>query len=418
MTTAGRTDNGRLTAARAVFIGLFGLALGWAGVLVAAVAVAAERAKNGDDTVNGERHKTGSQGWWSQWRERRALSSAQRTENARRWLAEDRKARAQLVEDRKKWLADGGDPTTEPVKPGYARRLGSGARRLACRSRVVVFKARTKAGDFVAGFKEGWQTAAPVAAAGGGFKQAATARPAPEMAVGGEPVDAEILEDQPGNPEQAPQPAASVPAQDAAPDAGYGFECHRCGVTADGFASAEQATTAEANHDCRPQQRADNADVAPARSGTGNINESGDPNMAIPLNVKDVKANTNPGAVDGDDHLDKISAGLGQMGGTLSAGDDHTDALIALARALRAQAAATMERAGDKATTATRQACDEALAQAARYEQAAALVGEASAACAEMIEAADRGLDPGRHARDNLHTAGATGELLATAQDG
>lgn len=140
--------------------------------------------------------------------------------------------------------------------------------------------------------------------------------------------------------------------------------------------------------------------------------------MAIPTNVDDIKANTNPQATDGDDHLDRIAGGLGDMGGTLAQGDEHTDALMALARRLRAQAAAVMERAGDKATTATRQACDLALAQAAVYEQAATGVAEASAATAESIEAADRGLDPGRHARDNLHATGATGELLATASDG
>lgn len=138
--------------------------------------------------------------------------------------------------------------------------------------------------------------------------------------------------------------------------------------------------------------------------------------MTIPT-MDTVTANPNPQAVDGEDHLDRIAAGLGQMGGTLNRADEATDLLAAEAARLRAEAQATMERAGDKATTATRQACDEALSLAARIEALVTQVSEASAACAESVGAADQGLNPGRNARDELHSAGASGELLAHARD-
>jgi hypothetical protein len=396
MSSTAQAD-GKLTAARAAFIGFFGLALGWAGVLVAAVAVAAERAKNGDDTVDESRHKTGSSGWWSQWRANQSRTQAERNANARRWLEQDRQERAALVEQRKQWRAAGADPAAEPRKPGYARRLGRGARRAAHRRRLAAAKVRTVTRRFVSDFKEGWRTASEHA--GEGFRAAARTRPPTVTGPAGpvaEPVDAEIVEPEvvdaevvePGNPNQAPAP--QPPADDQVPPAD------------DQVAPADGAPVT--------------ADGAPAPSGT--TTETGDPKMPIPTNAEDIKANSNPQVADGDDHLDRISSGLGNMGETLARGDEHTDALMALARQLRAQAAATMERAGDKATTQTRQACDQALAQAATYEAAAAQVAEASAATAESIEAADRGLDPARQARDELHTAGATGELLSTAQDG
>lgn len=409
MTTSTRPADSKLTAVRAAFIGFFGLALGLAGVLVAAVAVAVERAHNGDDTVDPAREKTGSSGWWDQWRSRQSQTRAQREANAKRWLAEDKQARSDLTARRRQWVASGADPAVEPKKPGYASRLGRGTRRVASRTRVASGKVRTKASDFKKGFKEGWSTASENADKG--FRVAAKTRPGgATVPDGGEPVDAEIIDEQRGETTLRPaDPAPTEPATDSTGRSGsdepVSDDDPPAPVPADDPpAAAEPATTTT-----------DDAAAAPDDSIT---TETGAPDMALPANASDVKANSNPQAVDGDDHLDRISAGLGQMGATLAQGDEHTDALMALARTLRAQAAATMERAGDKATTATRQACDQALAQAAAYEEAATKVGEASAACAEQITAADEGLNPGRHARDNLHTAGATGELLAQASDG
>jgi hypothetical protein len=141
-------------------------------------------------------------------------------------------------------------------------------------------------------------------------------------------------------------------------------------------------------------------------------------NMAIPTTVDQVKANTNPAAVDGEDNLDRISAGLGQMGKTLTEAEEATDRLAGIAANLRAQATATLERAGNKASTATRQACDEAAATAAAIEASVRKVSELSAVCAESVDAADRGADPNRQQRDDAIATGADpAELFARAGD-
>ncbi len=396
---------GRLTAARAVFIAAVGLALGWAGVVVAAIAVAAERAKNGDDVINAS---TGSGGWWDQWWAGVTQRRAEREQAHRDWLKRDRDRQQQLREDRQRWLAAGGAAQDEPRKPGYAVRLGRGARRNTIRARLAGAALRRQLARIGRDFKDGWQAAAPNAQYG--FKAAARSRP-DQPAPGGrtrpdqpgdqpeEVIDAEIIDFEPG-PGPAPEPPPTTePAPEPAPE------------------PAEQSS---AEPQDLPDEPIDSSGetgptaVDPVEEPTG----TGDREMALPKTADQVKANSNPQAVDGDDHLDRITSGLSQMGSTLAQADEKTDSLMAAARRLRAEAEATLERAGDKATTATRQACDEAMLLAQQIEELVDKVGSTSAACAESVRAADRGLDPARQSRDNLHQAGATGELLATATDG
>lgn len=409
----------RLTAARAAFIGIFGLALGWAGVAVAAIAVAIERAKNGDDIVDAP---LGSGGWWDRHRAAVRQRRAERQLRDRQWLEQDAERNRKLREARQRWVAGGGDPATEPKKPGYAVRVGRGARRNYARTRLGIAKVRRFAGRIMRDLKDGWQAAAPNAQYG--FRAAARTRPdQPAPAADGQVVDAQVVEDRRPT---APDPdVIDTKTRLACTRCGRGVigpdgNCNRCLRPFDRGLSEQQPAgqPAASNQNPPDEAQASGGDAGPATAGPAEETGTGDEEMALPKTADEVRANTNPQAVDGDDHLDRITAGLGQMAGTLARADEQTDSLMSLARQLRAQAAAVMERAGDKATTATRQACDEALRLAQQIEELVDQLLAASAACAESIGAADLGLNPARESRDGLHTAGATGDLLATASDG
>lgn len=390
MSAATEPGGGKLTAARAAFVGFLGLALGWAGVVVAAVAVAVERAKNGDDVVQ-DADRVGSGSWWRRHREQAAERRGAASQRARDWLAHDAERRRQLAQQRQQWIKDGGDPAAEPKKPGYLSRLVAGIRRTKHRGDLLNDKLLCRWDDAVAGAREGWRAAAPNA--GQGFKAAASSRPSRQGVDGGPPVDAEIIPEARGNREQKPDPW--LPEDPLVPTP-----------------SKPEPTPAPETPEPAP---------APAPAGTGENTEisngTGD-DMAIPTTPDKVKANSNPQAVDGEDQLDRITANLGQMGGTLTASEEFIDQLAAQARTLRSQAAATMERAGDKASVQTRQACDEANALAGQIEAMTRRVSELAAACAESVQQADAGLQVNRQQRDDVQATGADpSRLFARAND-
>ncbi|MET0416629.1 MAG: hypothetical protein ABW022_11480 [Actinoplanes sp.] len=136
------------------FAGLMTLAMGGAGLLVAALAVGLQRAATGE-LAEGQRS-----------RERRASWLGQQ----KAWLAADRDRRMAHAEQRRQWLAAGGDPTLEPTRPSRGQRFGAGLRRLVARTAVG-------ASDFAKGAGEGWRAANQTRKAGGDFRQIAASRP-------------------------------------------------------------------------------------------------------------------------------------------------------------------------------------------------------------------------------------------------
>lgn len=136
MTAPDRQDDNKTTAAKALFIGFFAAALGWAGVLVAAVAVATEQT-------------------WSRGRPERDRAAQRRSswlDTQRDWLAADHGQRMARAAAYRQWLADGADPATKPARPGRARRAGTGLRRALAHIAVA-------AADFASGFRDGWRAA-------------------------------------------------------------------------------------------------------------------------------------------------------------------------------------------------------------------------------------------------------------------
>lgn len=152
-------DSGREKTAKALFVGLFGLALGWAGVLVAAVAVAVENTWSGG-AVERDRARERRQGWLA---------------GQRAWLDADHQRRVEQANQRQAWLAAGADPTTEPAKPSKAKRLGAAVRR-------VVAHVAVAGSDFVGGLRDGAAAANDTRKNGGTFRDISCSRPGPVCA--------------------------------------------------------------------------------------------------------------------------------------------------------------------------------------------------------------------------------------------
>lgn len=150
-------EDGKTTAAKALFIGFLGAALGWAGVLIAAVAVATE--------TN-----------WSNGRPERDRSAQRRRswlETQRAWLAADHGQRMDRAAAHRAWLASGADPATRPARRSKAARVAGVLRR-------VLAKAAVGAGDFGRGFRDGWQAANTRRRDGAGFREIVTGRTDPD----------------------------------------------------------------------------------------------------------------------------------------------------------------------------------------------------------------------------------------------
>lgn len=136
------------------FAGFMALALGGAGVLVAALAVGIEQAWSGGATERGRARQRG-RGWLA---------------NQRAWLDADHAQRMAAAQERREWLEAGGDPAAEPAKPSRARRAGAALRR-------AVAHVALGASDFAAGARDGAKAANETRKEGGGFAEIARTRP-------------------------------------------------------------------------------------------------------------------------------------------------------------------------------------------------------------------------------------------------
>jgi hypothetical protein len=214
--TAPAQDDTKLTAAKAFFIGFFALALGWAGVLVAAIAVATEETwSNG--RVEGDRNRERRAGW---------------LDTQRSWLGADHRRRTEQNRARRDWLNNGADPKYEPETPSAWPRFGAAVRRTF--ANVVL-----AAVDFTHSFRDAWARAQQTRKAGGSFGdvwsgrhgpdedydedgQPLPGRPADESTQGDpqptQPTSGDADHSQPDDQPSAPDPARNEPDDTAAPD--------------------------------------------------------------------------------------------------------------------------------------------------------------------------------------------------------
>jgi hypothetical protein len=186
--------------AKTLFLAFFGLALGWAGVLVAAAAVAVESTwSNGATEQRQARERRG--GW---------------LDNQRSWLDADHTQRTARTKQRKAWLDKGGDPKARPEGPSVWQQVRDGIRRRVANTVVA-------GADFAGGFREGWKTADKTRRDGGTFRDVANTRPnevvcsncrRARVPVGEGGVCADCAQPTPGsNPEPTPAPThEQVPA--------------------------------------------------------------------------------------------------------------------------------------------------------------------------------------------------------------
>lgn len=117
----------------------------------------------------------------------------------------------------------------------------------------------------------------------------------------------------------------------------------------------------------------------------------------------------------GETHLDHAILGLGSVQASITKIHELNDAVSAEKNALAAKVTAERERLGDKGTAATLQALDEADALVALMGQQIAATADAATQVDDQANAAIAGLQPAVNAQDELHSAGATGELVSAA---
>ncbi len=344
---------GKDTAAAVGFVGFMALVLGPVGVVLAAVAVGAERA-------------------WS----RRTVgeSPTDRVAADREWLAHDASQRAAYRRARQEWWAAGADPATKPAEPSRASRLGAWFRRQRARDRVW-------SEDFLAGFREGRRAAEQVRRDGGGFRDIVRARPArPAWESDEVPVDPWEEHSTPvADPPESPQPE---PAAAASPD--------DPGRQADplNLAGREDEPGAQTEPDDATDQQASSTD----NGGTDMATVTSDSNAAV-LRTK-----------------------LTGIGATTSQVSDLVDQLAAVREQLASQVADAAEFAEATGQTAvTRTALDSASAVSAQLSQHLGAASEAADRAAEDTALAGGGLRPVEQAEDALAQAGADGRAVAPA---
>lgn len=202
------TDAGEQRSRENVAASWFAVALafclGGAGVVIAALAVGAQRAWQGRDTA------------------RTAESRRQSVADHRAWLDRDAKARTAWREARRAWWAGGavGDP---PAQPSRAARFGAWWRRMWARASVV-------ADRFDEGFRDGWAAADAARRDGAGWREVARTRPSEgDPDVPGEPTtgpDAPTAPKEPRStqedppttePENVPPPTTTEPTPEPDP---------------------------------------------------------------------------------------------------------------------------------------------------------------------------------------------------------
>jgi hypothetical protein len=358
--------------AAGVFAGLMALALGGAGLLIAAIAVGVERA------WTGRTHRTGG-GW------REAIADHEA------WLAMDRERRRQWREQRRQWWIDGADPATRPVEPPAGVRFGRGARRAWAQVAVATDRVAGAAGRFRRGFVEGWRAANQV-------RQELDAQPAPAD------TDAQLT---------GPEPRTGVGRWARRAWAGVRRSWRRVRVIA-GARPAEADQTPTPNETGQPT------------TGTGAATPTGQPtgpstpdHAARPQQQEDpmtAPTTNQTGPQQGETNLDLTTQDLADLRQQLAGVNEQADTLAAR----RQQLLLTIDRVSERAAAtgapaATTQALDAARQVANEIGQHVGNLSQSAVEAEDVTAAAHAGLAPARDAQDALHAAGASGEFVSAA---
>jgi hypothetical protein len=375
-------QGGKLTAAKALFIGFFAAALGWAGVLVAAVAVATEQSWSKGRPERDRARERGA-GW---------------LDTQRSWLANDHRQRQARAQEQRDWLDAGADPDAAPSTPGRGRRVGAGIRRAVARIAVA-------GADFGRAFGEGWRNANEVRRDGGSFRDIAGARPDRDLAVPRQLPDGEQWADDewllPDLDEEGHAPVIHAGDTFQAEilrfrPGKYGWACRDCPGRGFDFATLEAAKADCLRHACTKGQTQDprNTDSTdqPMQQTEGEpMTPTADSNAAV------------------------LAAKLDTVNTTVTAMTDDVDALAVISRELREKVTRAADLAhGAEMPTAAVVAVDAVQHAAttvdAHIDDFATATGEAT----DQLTAAVDGLTPVTQAEDKLHAAGATGRALDT----
>lgn len=437
--TDGATDKEKVVSWG--FVAFFGLALGWAGVLVAAVAVGLERATG---KPIGPRRKDPAEVERAQ--QERAARRAAAAERAEQWLRDDLAAREEFEERRRRWWADGGKPEDEPRRTGVFQRARDFLQRSAARAQVWRARGLSKPKwhgawwgvrtfrffrDFRDGFKEGFDAARQKVDQG--WRETSSTRPEPhaepqaaQPAPTVEPEQTQSTPDPalptpqavpiggggPGLPfDRQPPPSArrEPPSQQPPPQPqearrSPGASFH--GQNNDDFPTNDETSSASSWQD-------EDTDRDPIKVDA-HLGEPATPEgdrMSLPTKVQ---ASTPATVSHGEDLADRLVNRFMHCNSILVGVMEFTDQLSAMAANLRAQATAQAEAAGSDATTLTTQAIDALQAESAYLENLALAVCERANNAKEQVAAGVIGLNPAFAAREHLQAAGGTGDLIST----
>lgn len=408
--------------AAVLFAGFMALALGGAGLLVAALAVGIERAVAGE-TVEQQRSRQRRRGWLAE---------------QRAWLGADHDRRLSRTEARRAWLEAGGAPEAKPAEPGRARRFGAGLRRLIARTAVGV-------SDFAAGAKDGWQAGEQTRRQGGGFRDIAGSRPGPAEPPAESPA-AGVCSNckRPGVPIAAAGLCADCEAvfrpRQQPPPAGaqvdLSWTCKQCPATGTGYTSDDEMQADAQRHfdtahgagdidQTGPESPADEHPQPTPADDPAGIPAGPDEGETMTDRTPDRRhrhhsaAGPTPPARQApatESNATVLRAQLQTAQATLHRIADLTDKLASERGTLDGQVTRAEEFAqATGQTTQCRQALDESKTVST---QMGARLGEFSqnavSAEEQMAQAAD-GLKVAEQAEDSLHASGADGRAVAPA---
>lgn len=387
--TAPEQDSGKLTATKALFIGLFAAALGWAGVLVAAFAVGTEQAWSGGAT---ERARAGERtGSW--------------LDEQRAWLGADHQARQARAAANKSWLDSGGDPAARPAGPSRGQKAGRAARRLFANA-VLGFA------DFARGARQGWNAADQVRRMGGTFPDVASARPQHVWSCPGCGLGMSAPHSMPPTADTRRCPTCRGKRTEADPPN-------------DPPSPAIPASPDDLPWRDQPLVTADDLDDLichddPPEPVTPRTYPSGDdqpdnPGPTAPATTGNPASEGAPMTQPAESNATVLAAKLTTINATVGEMVDDVDALNAFSATLhqKVQAATDLaETAG--MPTETRTAADTARQAATAAKAHLDDFVTATDAATEQLTAATQGLSPVHAAEDNLHSVGADGRALDT----
>lgn len=397
-------QQGSEKTAAVFFAGFLTLALGGAGLLIAALAVGAERAWNGG-RVEGNRARERSGSW---------------LDNQRAWLDQDHQRRTARSKAYGDWLRSGADPATAPVKPSWWHRIGASARRGVAHAAVA-------GNDFRTGFRDGWTAGQRVRRGGGRFRDIAAARPRPavdESAPTGSD-DTPTLDNTPTLDDlKGPRPEATDAKSEPAPapnptsgpdsdnDAGSSAAPER---RLDWLASPESRRRPD-EFDAAYKTRLDAKFDELATTPAGDQEPTDQRAHTTGGDTMTATTTTTKSAPTGESNAAVLRALLMGIEGTLAEVSDLTDDLSKRRDKLNNE----VQRAEEFATVTgqsaqARHALDEAKALSASMGDHLGSFSDGAVGAQEQMNQASDGLKVAEQADDDLRAAGADGRAVAPA---